>query len=192
MKIIDRMMVSRDTSILLVQIGTRLLAVGSGKGMLSLICELSPSDFLGFAEKTAVGSSSESGGFWKRFARNMKANVTGSASETDADTSFAEVLMQIAEKDPPSGAEDAEDAGPVSLQEEEEISFPSRLRRPSYQVSIENMSRLSEPDNLDKREGRGKSDSFAAERLNRKLEEHSGSEKIDHVLDLIAKRQKKS
>jgi flagellar biogenesis protein FliO len=173
MKVIDRVMVSRDSTIVLVQIGSRLFAVGTGKGTPTFICELSPSDFPEPADKPE--KSSGPGGFWGRFARNMKANVSGAAAETSAaeEASFAEVLMQI--KDPPSGAEDAGEAGHTLLREEEETSFPSRLRRPSYQVSIENMSRLSEPDNLDSR-------------LSRKREAPR-AERIDSVLDRIAKRQ---
>ena len=149
-KVIDRMMLTRDSSILLVRVGLRILAVGVGKGVPSLLCELSPKDFPEFAAKPE--ESPKEAGFWNRFARNMKSGLTGgSISQTEEDASFAAVLQQIAEKDPVSGAENAGDAGYPLLWEEEQRPAPPKFKRSGYQASIENMTRLSEPDALDRR-----------------------------------------
>jgi flagellar biogenesis protein FliO len=201
MKVIDRMMISRDSSILLVQIGSRLFAVASGKGVPSFISELSPSDFPEPEDKVI----SKPDGFLGRFVRNMKANASGADAETDTDVSFAEILKHI--KDPPSGAEDAGDAGHTCLREEE-TPFPSRLRRPGYQVNIENMSRLGEPDNLDSRFQKRKEErewgGFVPARLTRNKEtremgnshtpvrpvpKEGRGERVDQVLEMIAKRR---
>lgn|GEM_PF-2877825 len=151
-KVIDRLMLSRDSAVMVVQIGSRLLAVGVGKGAPSFLCELSPEDF-----PEPIGNEPRArnpSGFWGRFAHNMKANMTGGKTirpgddlSTNGDSSFADVLRQISEKDPVSGAEDAGDAGYPHLREEK----PQRFRRGNYHTSIENMTRLSEPDTLDRR-----------------------------------------
>lgn len=153
-KVLDRMMVSRDVTILILQIGTRLLAVGVGKSGATLLCELSPSDFPELLKKTEEPEGKT--GFLNRFARNMKAGFTGSEPvQPDNDASFAEILQKIAESrpDPVPGAVNAGDAGYPHLWEEEPRysvpSAPQRPKRPNYQASIENMTRLSEPDALD-------------------------------------------
>lgn len=149
-KVIDRMMLSRDSYVMLVQIGMRLLAIGVGKGAPTILCELSPSDFPEYAKKT--DESPKDTGFWNLFKRNMKASLTkGGAAPTEDNASFAAVLQQMAEKDPVPGAENARDAGYPHLWEEERRPAPPRFRRPNYQASIENMTRLSEPDTLDRR-----------------------------------------
>jgi flagellar biogenesis protein FliO len=146
-KVIDRMMLTRDSAILLVQVGNRLLAVGVGKGAPSFLCELSSSDF---PEYTGPATQTPAG-FWSRFVRNIKTGITGGRpDQAQEDASFAEVLRQISEKDPVSGAENAGDAGYPHIIEEERRPVPNRFRR-SYQSSIDNMTRLGEPDKLDRR-----------------------------------------
>jgi flagellar biogenesis protein FliO len=150
-KIIDRIMVARDSTILLVQIGTRLMAVGVGKGPPTFICELSASDFPELS-KNPEAETADTDGFWKRFKRHFKANLTGkTAGRKNESSSFAAVLQEIAEKDPPPGTTNAGVAGYPRFTEEERRPPQQRFRRGGYQKSIENMNRLSEPDSLDRR-----------------------------------------
>jgi flagellar biogenesis protein FliO len=196
-KTLDRMMVSRDSAILLVQVGARLLAVGVGKGPPSFLCEFSASDFPGLSAKT--GTDKEPSGFWRRFARNMKNGITGgNPIQSQADTSFAEVLRQMTEKDPVPGGENAGDAGYPLMWEEERRPAPNRFRR-SYQHSIDNMNRLSEPDRLDRRSryygdpeerNRRPAPPFPPPEPSKPVvNEEERTERIDRVLDLISQRQ---
>jgi flagellar biogenesis protein FliO len=185
-KVIDRMMLTRDSTILIVQVGMRLLAVGTGKGAPSLLCELSPSDFPEFGKPP--GARQRAGGFWERFARYFKAGFAGK-DDSDEDTSFAEVLRQISEKDPVPGAENAGDAGYPNVREEQRP--PNRFKRSGYQHSIDNMSRLSAPARLDRRsrlypEGNQPPSPPPPPPV---VTEEERTERIDHVLDLIAQRQ---
>jgi flagellar biogenesis protein FliO len=204
-KVIDRTMLTRDSMVVLVQIGPRILAVGAGKGAPSLICELSPSDFPEFLNgEDAVQKSS---GFWSRFARNMKAGVTGNAaSRPNQDASFEEMLRQISEKDPVSGAEAAGDAGYPHFREtpgqDERRPGGGRFRR-SYQANIENMTKLREPDKLDRRSRFYDEPDDNSRRAapppppppkppKPVMSEEERAERIDNVLDLIARRQSRA
>jgi flagellar biogenesis protein FliO len=207
MKVLDRTMLTRDSYVLLVQIGLRILAVGVGKGAPALLCELSPSDFPEFAKKTA--GERKDPGFWGRFASNIKAGFTGkSVVQPEEEASFSDILQQIAEKDPVPGEEVAGDAGYPHLWEAERRPAPPRFgRRVNYQSSIENMNRLSEPDMLDRRarfySGPDKtpprrdpapsappSPHVPPPELPRSAAaEEERTERIDQLLDLIAQRQ---
>ncbi|MCL2002678.1 MAG: flagellar biosynthetic protein FliO [Oscillospiraceae bacterium] len=190
-KVLDRMMLTRDSAVLLVQVGARLMAIGTGKGAPSFICEFSPSDFPEFAAKNAAGK--EPPGFWGRFFKHMKSGVAGGhPGQADEDASFAEVLRQIAEKDPVPGGQSAGDTGSPVIREEDRRPQTNRFKR-SYQNSIENMTRLSEPDRLDRRSRLyGGAEEHARPTpppAKPAVSEEERTERIDRVLDLISQRQ---
>lgn len=82
MKVLDRLVISRDSYILLLQIAGRIFAVSVGKDSSSLICEI-PHGELGFDEQerqdktteTPAVKAAENPGFWKRFSHNMRLNM---------------------------------------------------------------------------------------------------------------------
>jgi flagellar biogenesis protein FliO len=200
-KILDRAMLTRDSAVMLIQVGTRLMAVGVGKGTPSILCELSHSDFAEPENKPEAGRSDS--GFLERFMRSMKSGVTGGgAAQSHQDASFSDLLRQLAENDPVSGAENAGDAGYPYLPDEERR--PANRFKRNYQRSIDNMNRLSEPDRLDRRsryygDGRVRPAESGTPPMTPPappprpvVSEEERAERIDNVLDLIAQRQSRT
>ncbi|MDR1669703.1 MAG: flagellar biosynthetic protein FliO [Oscillospiraceae bacterium] len=184
-RVIERLMVSRDASVLLLQIGLRLFVVGAGRDGVNLLSELSASDF-------AEAQKSESPrGFMSRFKSNLRANVT-QTNKPEADTSFAELLQKM--KDPVSGsAEGAGNAGHPHTADK-----PETPRYDRYQNEIENMTRLSQPDALDRRAHnpppRYETPSRRPAPVPSPAEpdpknEKERAERIDQLLDLVSQRQ---
>ncbi len=198
LKVLERLMLSKDASILLLQVGLRLVVVGAGRDGITLLLELSPSDFAEAQKKTEESPR----GFLSRFTRNMKTNFTGSAGST-VDATFAELLRKMEEKDPVTGAaEDAGNAGYPHIQDDQpswqrvETSAP---RRAGYQNEIENMSRLSQPDALDRRAHaetpryaapprRPTPPSASVSHSSEPGNEKERAERIDQLLDLVSQR----
>jgi len=75
MRVIERLMISRDAAVLLVQVGQRILAISSAKDGVRLLCELSPRDLPDISEERRPGPPDENSTFWQRFSHNMRINL---------------------------------------------------------------------------------------------------------------------
>ncbi len=81
MEVLDRLVISRDSCILLVKIAGRVFAVAVGRDSSGLLCELSESELGASGGGRPGGASPGSGspragaGFWKRFSHNMRLNM---------------------------------------------------------------------------------------------------------------------
>lgn len=179
-------MVTKESSVLLLQIGLRLLVVGAGRDGVTLLFELSPADF----DDTQKKPDEYKQGFWGRFGKNMKANLTGTQPQTGEDDSFAELLRKMTE----ASAAANEPAPPP--QGWEQSAAP---KRSGYQVEIDNMSRLSQPDALDRR-ARTENPFTPSRRPEPTVRQPSAArpapendkeraERIDQLLDLVSQRQ---
>lgn len=162
MKIVARMVLSRDTTLMIVKLGVRLLALSVGRDGARLICELNAADLPEEPEEASFNEAS----FWTRFWHNLKVNLRilpkgtpymtpgkpeERKSETEDNKSFETVLRKIAEQktDPVPGAQSAGDSGYNGVW----MSNPDETPRNhmSYQTALDNLSMLKEPDRLDRR-----------------------------------------
>jgi flagellar protein FliO/FliZ len=75
MRVIERLIISRDNALLIVQVGQRILAVSSAKDGVRLLCELSPRDIPDLSESKAPESLDEGSSLGKRFIHNMRVHM---------------------------------------------------------------------------------------------------------------------
>jgi flagellar biogenesis protein FliO len=79
--ILERCMLTKDTGLWLVSVGTRVLVLGVGKDSVSFLSELDPAQIaeMGLEKKRPNPPSheapSKSTGFWRRFLHNLKINM---------------------------------------------------------------------------------------------------------------------
>lgn len=113
LRVIERMNVSRDVSLMIVEIGQKVLAVSATKEGLRLLCELSPRDVAALNEERAVPSSDgsdENSTFLKRFWHNMRIQLRllpkdtplarpAAQEETPPPSQFAMALLRAQAED---------------------------------------------------------------------------------------------
>lgn len=80
MKVLDRLVLTRDSSILILQVSGRVFVVAAGKDSSDVLCELDPSDFPPENSPRRAGAPdgeepSTQPGFWKRFFHNLRLNM---------------------------------------------------------------------------------------------------------------------
>lgn len=101
MRVIERLAVSRDVSLMIVEIGQKVLAVSATKEGLRLLCELSPRDVEALnADRPAPPSNGtdDNSTFFKRFLHNMRIQLR----LLPKDTPPARPAMQEDTPPPPS------------------------------------------------------------------------------------------
>lgn len=147
-RVLDRFPISRDCSILLLAVGSRVLAVCVGKDGGSLLCELDPVEIEGFSvggAATKQESEGQDASFGKRFVHNMKYNMgvlpkgtppmrpsaPQSAGKNDADFS---AILQAIEK---SGA---------AQETVQRSADPAEMRAADYRAAVDNMRRLAQTE----------------------------------------------
>ena len=153
MKALDRLVLSKDSSVMILQIGLRLFAVSVGRDGVRLISELKSSDFEQSAPEQAQAARA---GFFRRFIHNMKINMRlapkdakpmgPGASIPAAHDSFADVLAQVARRESENPSPDVSVEGESGRPHVEETAA-----KPDYQSRIDQMKRWGEPDSLDRR-----------------------------------------
>lgn len=177
MEVLDRLVISRDSCILLLRVADRVFAVSAGKDSSSLICELSASE-LGLNDGVPPGGASAGSerpkagaGFWKRFSHNMKLNMGllpkgtkpmtpggGEPDPRETAGAFKDVLEKIqqaqAETRSPSHPPETgrEESGQSYVQAGEQTD-QVQDRVTDYDAIIENMRNLGLVDK-DRMEGR--------------------------------------
>jgi flagellar biogenesis protein FliO len=186
MKVIERVMLGKETSILLLQVGLRLVVIGTGRDGMTLLFEMNAGDFMAAQKKEG-----EPQGLFGRFTKSVRSGLTG-ASEAES-ASFADLLRRMEERNPVAAPEqEAGDAGSPHIWEK----HPPRHAK--YQSEIENLLRLSQPEAFDRRD---RPADFSAPRYETppRPEAHrlgaegrsdkERAERIDQLLDLVSQRQ---
>ena len=166
MRVLERIYISRDAGIMLVQIGRRYIAVSSSKDGLRFLCELSPADLNGADNETAPADTAprvtspsdnypDNSSLGKRFIHNMKINAGLLPKDTpparppvkntpqSGPSSFAlELLRAQADGDKDGLLELLGGEARNAERPESSVAEP-QTKTPDYQAAIDSLKQMS-------------------------------------------------